>query len=63
MLEPFSIDVSKHVKRNGPNVLAVRVHNAALNGGITQPVYVVLCDKPTTVNRQIQAVRVLAKTR
>ncbi len=46
---PFRVEVSKHLRDVAPNVLAVRVHNAAGMGGIWQPVYVVLSDGEASV--------------
>ena len=59
--EPFSVDVIDALRAQGPNMLAVRVHNAALMGGIWQPVYLVMADKPIDTSQQFQAVRVLSK--
>jgi len=42
--KPFSCNISKFLDRNGPNKLAVRVHDSALQGGIWKPVQLVLSD-------------------
>ena len=55
-LEPFGVDVSKRLRADGPNVLAVRVHNAMFQGGIWKPVYLVLSDVPIDGHRQQDAV-------
>ena len=49
---PFSVDVSQLLHDDGPNVLAVRVHNEAFMGGIWKPVYLILSDVPVDVRTQ-----------
>jgi hypothetical protein len=59
--EPFSIDVTKYLRTDGPNIVAVRVHNAAVMGGIWQPVQLVLSDTaaPPLASQQ-EAIRLSA---
>lgn len=54
--DPFSVEVSEHLRKDGPNLLAVRVHNAAHMGGIWQPVYLVLSDTPADTAKLHDAV-------
>jgi len=61
--EPFLVDVSNVLDAKGKNVVAVRVHNAALNGGIRYPIHLVLSDRPCGVAELAQAVKTLAKKR
>ena len=59
--EPFSIDVSKVLRLEGPNVLAVRTHNRKLMGGIWKPVHIVTSDMPATEPRQRDAIVLLPR--
>ena len=51
---PFIVDVTKLLRRDGPNTLAVRVHNSMGQGGIWRPVFLVVSDiediKPRYLN-------------
>ena len=51
---PFMVDVIKLLRRDGPNALAVRVHNSMGQGGIWRPVFLVVSDiedmKPRYLN-------------
>ena len=58
--EPFYVDISDHLATDGPNTLAVRVQNDALNGGIRKPAYIVWSDWPMTLSAQISAINTLA---
>ena len=58
--EPFTVDVSKTLRTDGPNVLAVRTHNKALMGGIWKPVHLVTSDMPADEARQRDAIVLLA---
>ena len=55
-LEPFGVDVSNQLRKDGPNVLAVRVHNSAAMGGIWKPVHLVLSDTALDKKGQKDAV-------
>lgn len=55
------MDVSKGLRPNGRNVLAVRVHNRALNGGIREPVHLVFSDRPLGRNELLRAVQIRGK--
>jgi len=59
--QPFAVDVTKHHKKDGPNLLAVRVHNAALNGGLREPVVLIFSDRPTDTTELVRAVPALTK--
>jgi len=58
--EPFSIDVTKHLRIDGPNIVAVRVHNLASMGGIWKPVYLILSDTTASLLHQQEAIRLSA---
>ena len=58
--KPFSIDVSKLLYDDRPNVLAVRVHNEASMGGIWKPVYLILSDVPIDLDTQDFAIGLAA---
>ena len=49
---PFSLDVSKLLYYDRPNVLSVRVHNSVQMGGIWRPVSLILSDAPVDVLTQ-----------
>ena len=53
--EPFGIEVSKHLVVGKTNDLAVRIHNAALAGGLRRPASLILSDKRLSVTEQIRA--------
>ncbi len=55
--EPFCVDVTKHLRTNGPNILAIRVHNSGSMGGIWKPVYLVFSDTAATLSHQQDAIR------
>ena len=55
--EPFSLEASGQWNWEGPNLLAVRIHNAARAGGLTQPVFLVLSDRPLTVTQHLALVK------
>ena len=61
--EPFNVDISKTINKDGPNVLAVRVHNAALHGGIREPVYLIMADRPLLLTEQLEGIKVLVAPR
>ena len=48
---------------DGTDLLAVRVHNAALMGGIWLPVHVVLSDQGADVNLQLRSIWAMTKSR
>jgi len=57
--EPFGVDVSRHLRAEAENVLAVRVHNAARMGGVWKSVHMVFSDMPLDPKRQREAVILL----
>ena len=52
--EPFGIDVSQHLKPDVAPKLALRIHNAALAGGLRRPASLILSERPLTVTQQIR---------
>ncbi|NLX04988.1 MAG: hypothetical protein GXY33_07580 [Phycisphaerae bacterium] len=57
--EPFAVDLSGKLKTDDRNLLAVRVNNTALNGGIRRPAYLVMSDRPAALGELLQAIQVL----
>ena len=55
--EPFSFEASRLWNWEGSNLLAVRIHNAARAGGLKQPVFLVLSDRPLTVTQHLALVK------
>lgn len=58
--DPFCLEIKEHLKLDSPNLLAVRVHNAALRGGIWRPVYLVFSDIAASISQQRKAINFLA---
>ena len=52
--EPFGIEISQHLKPNVAPNLALRIHNAALAGGLRRPASLILSERPLTVTQQIR---------
>ena len=61
--EPFSANVTAHLRPDAPNQLAVRVHNKALHGGLRRPVHLIWSDAPLERDEQELAIAVAAAAR
>ena len=53
--EPFGVEIAEHLEKGDPPVLALRIHNAALAGGLRRPASLILSEKPLSVTQQIRA--------
>ena len=53
--EPFGVEIAEHLQEGDPPVLALRIHNAALAGGLRRPASLILSDVPLSVTQQIRA--------
>jgi hypothetical protein len=60
---PFSADVTEVLRANGENLVAVRVQNDALEGGIYLPVHLVFSDAPLEEAQQAEAIQWAARDR
>ena len=54
--EPFGVEVSRHLRTEGENVVVVPVHDAARMDGIWKPVHLVFSDMPLDSRRRREAV-------
>ena len=52
--EPFGVEISEHLTPEVTPILALRIHNAALAGGLRRPASLILSERPLTVTQQIR---------
>jgi parallel beta-helix repeat protein len=53
--EPFGVEITEYLEEGDPPALALRIHNAALTGGLRRPASLILSDVPISVTQQIRA--------